>query len=381
MWRRTSPRPRVADGARGQASPAWRGVRAAEGARLEIAYVPKGASRVQIPPLSVLREQERPGGRPRSRIERRALRGCAAPPRSGRGDRRRRAGSCGRGVLVLRLPSDKDLAPARRGDRRGAQRPGAAGAVTGSIDVDQVFWWRDEVTDRRDDSWHAGWIADQSAELVRGEARVARPGVVAVGEREIEYGNLVVATGSSPAVPPVEGIADVDYWTNREAVWRTRRRRASSSSAAARSGSSSRSSSIDWGLTRRSSSRRDTCSRASTPRPASCSASASRRKGSTYGWEPAPSGSRPATRASASSLLRRPGRGRAAPRRHRAAAERGRSRPRAARYRAHEVGDHRRRTNARRGTRLGDRRPERRRTAHACREVPGPSRRGQHRGR
>ena len=54
---------------------------------------------------------------------------------------------------------------------------------------------------------------------MRGEARVARPGVVAVGEREIEYGNLVVATGSSPAVPPVEGIDDVDYWTNREAVW------------------------------------------------------------------------------------------------------------------------------------------------------------------
>jgi pyruvate/2-oxoglutarate dehydrogenase complex dihydrolipoamide dehydrogenase (E3) component len=97
--------------------------------------------------------------------------------------------------------------------------PGAAGAVTGSIDVDQVFWWRDEVTDRRDDSWHAGWIADQSAELVRGEARVVRPGVVAVGEREIEYENLVIATGSSPAVPPVAGIDDLDYWTNREAVW------------------------------------------------------------------------------------------------------------------------------------------------------------------
>ena len=97
--------------------------------------------------------------------------------------------------------------------------PGAAEAVSGRIDVEQVFWWRDEVTDRRDDSWHAGWIADQSAELVRGEARIARPGVVAVGEREIEYGNLVVATGSSPAVPPVEGLTDVDYWTNREAVW------------------------------------------------------------------------------------------------------------------------------------------------------------------
>jgi pyruvate/2-oxoglutarate dehydrogenase complex dihydrolipoamide dehydrogenase (E3) component len=97
--------------------------------------------------------------------------------------------------------------------------PGAAGAVTGEIDVDQVFWWRDEVTDRRDDAWHAGWIRDKGAELVRGEARVARPGVVVVGEREIGYENLVVATGSSPAVPPIEGLDAVGYWTNREAVW------------------------------------------------------------------------------------------------------------------------------------------------------------------
>ena len=97
--------------------------------------------------------------------------------------------------------------------------PGAAEAVVGELDTRRVFWWRDQVTDGRDDSWHAGWIADQGAELVRGEGRVARPGVVVVGEREIEYENLVVATGSSPAVPPVEGLDDVDYWTNREAVW------------------------------------------------------------------------------------------------------------------------------------------------------------------
>jgi pyruvate/2-oxoglutarate dehydrogenase complex dihydrolipoamide dehydrogenase (E3) component len=97
--------------------------------------------------------------------------------------------------------------------------PGAAEAVTGEIDVERVFWWRDQVTDGRDDSWHAGWIAEQRAELVRGEARVIRPGVVAVGEREIEYGALVVATGSSPAVPTIDGLADVEYWTNRDAVW------------------------------------------------------------------------------------------------------------------------------------------------------------------
>jgi pyruvate/2-oxoglutarate dehydrogenase complex dihydrolipoamide dehydrogenase (E3) component len=109
----------------------------------------------------------------------------------------------------------------RSGDVMAAARiaPGAAEAVTGTLDTSRVFWWRDQVTDGRDDSWHAGWIADQGAELVRGEARVSRPGVVVVGEREIEYRNLVVATGSSPAVPQIEGLNQVDYWTNREAVW------------------------------------------------------------------------------------------------------------------------------------------------------------------
>jgi len=97
--------------------------------------------------------------------------------------------------------------------------PGAAEAITGEIDAERVFWWRDQVTDGRDDSWHAGWIAEQGAELVRGEARILRQGVVAVGEREIEYENLVVATGSSPAIPSLQGLDEVEFWTNREAVW------------------------------------------------------------------------------------------------------------------------------------------------------------------
>jgi pyruvate/2-oxoglutarate dehydrogenase complex dihydrolipoamide dehydrogenase (E3) component len=97
--------------------------------------------------------------------------------------------------------------------------PGAAEAVTGEADVERVFWWRDQVTDGRDDSWHADWLAEQRAELVRGEARVAGPGVVEVGERELEYDALVVATGSSPAVPPIDGLEDAGYWTSREAVW------------------------------------------------------------------------------------------------------------------------------------------------------------------
>ena len=97
--------------------------------------------------------------------------------------------------------------------------PGAAEAVSGELDRERVFWWRDQVTDGRNDSWHAGWLHDNRAELVRGEARVVEAGVVAVGDRRIEYEHLVVATGSTPAVPPITGLDDAGYWTNREAVW------------------------------------------------------------------------------------------------------------------------------------------------------------------
>jgi pyruvate/2-oxoglutarate dehydrogenase complex dihydrolipoamide dehydrogenase (E3) component len=98
--------------------------------------------------------------------------------------------------------------------------PGAAEAVTGDLDVAKVLEFRDEVTSNRDDSWYANWLDEEGrAELVRGEARVVGPGTVEVDGRELEYAHLVVATGSEPAVPPIDGIDDVEYWTNREAVW------------------------------------------------------------------------------------------------------------------------------------------------------------------
>jgi pyruvate/2-oxoglutarate dehydrogenase complex dihydrolipoamide dehydrogenase (E3) component len=45
---------------------------------------------------------------------------------------------------------------------------------------------------------------------------VTEPGVVSVDGRELAYDRLVIATGSSPAVPPV--VEGLDYWTNREAT-------------------------------------------------------------------------------------------------------------------------------------------------------------------
>ena len=39
-----------------------------------------------------------------------------------------------------------------------------------------------------------------------------------VGDTELRYDRLVIATGSSPAVPPIDGLDRVDYWTNIEAT-------------------------------------------------------------------------------------------------------------------------------------------------------------------
>lgn len=96
--------------------------------------------------------------------------------------------------------------------------PGAAEAVTGQVDPERVFWWRDQVVDGWDDSGQERWLAGRKVELVRGEARVVAPGRVAVGDRELEYEHLVIATGSLPSIPPIPGLEEVEYWTNREAT-------------------------------------------------------------------------------------------------------------------------------------------------------------------
>ncbi|MGH3102664.1 MAG: dihydrolipoyl dehydrogenase family protein [Gaiellaceae bacterium] len=96
--------------------------------------------------------------------------------------------------------------------------PGAAEAITGPVDAGSIFSWRNWMTSDWDDSGQVDWLDSQNVELVRGEARVAAPGRVAVDGRELEYGKLVIATGSVPVIPPIEGLQDVEFWTNREAT-------------------------------------------------------------------------------------------------------------------------------------------------------------------
>jgi dihydrolipoamide dehydrogenase len=98
-----------------------------------------------------------------------------------------------------------------------AYRARQALGVRAEIDKAQVFAWRDEIAEK-DDASQADWVEELGADLVRGEGEVVEPGLVRVDGREVPYEHLMVATGSLPAAPKMEGLDAVDHWTSREAT-------------------------------------------------------------------------------------------------------------------------------------------------------------------
>lgn len=79
---------------------------------------------------------------------------------------------------------------------------------------------RDEVTRSLDDAPTAAEMAEAGVTVVRGRGRVARPGVIEVDGTAYSHSELVIATGSEPVIPAVEGIGDVPTWTSDEALTR-----------------------------------------------------------------------------------------------------------------------------------------------------------------
>jgi len=102
-------------------------------------------------------------------------------------------------------------------------RPGEAvhqareAAATAQIDVEAVLAWRDFQVSGYSDAGQERWLASKGIDLIRGVGRLAGPGVVEVGGVRHTARHIVLATGSDPIVPPVEGLAGLDgVWTNRE---------------------------------------------------------------------------------------------------------------------------------------------------------------------
>lgn len=54
-----------------------------------------------------------------------------------------------------------------------------------------------------------------NVEVIIGEARFVDPHTVAVGDRRLSAKKVIIATGARPTIPPIDGLADVAYKTNR----------------------------------------------------------------------------------------------------------------------------------------------------------------------
>lgn len=109
------------------------------------------------------------------------------------------------------------LAEARRLDRLGGRAEVVADwtPVATRIAEEATADWDDTIAVER--------LGKAGVRFVRGRGRLAGPGRVAVDteagveEYDVRRG-VVLNVGTDPAVPPVDGLADTPYWTNRDLV-------------------------------------------------------------------------------------------------------------------------------------------------------------------
>jgi pyruvate/2-oxoglutarate dehydrogenase complex dihydrolipoamide dehydrogenase (E3) component len=95
--------------------------------------------------------------------------------------------------------------------------PGAAEAATGRLDVPAVLARRDEIIHNLEDSSYLPWLESRGIELVRERGRLDGDRRVRAGEDTLLARKaVIVATGTSPAMPPIDGLRDAQPWTNRE---------------------------------------------------------------------------------------------------------------------------------------------------------------------
>jgi dihydrolipoamide dehydrogenase len=99
--------------------------------------------------------------------------------------------------------------------------PGAAQAVTGQIDVDAVLARRNATVSGFDDAGQIPWLDGKGITLLRGTGRItdvrrvsvtAADGSVSVLEAATA---VVIATGTSAAIPPIPGLGESVPWDNR----------------------------------------------------------------------------------------------------------------------------------------------------------------------
>jgi pyruvate/2-oxoglutarate dehydrogenase complex dihydrolipoamide dehydrogenase (E3) component len=104
--------------------------------------------------------------------------------------------------------------------RQAGRVDGMAGSATVAPDWGPVAARiRDEATDDWDDTVAVKRLEDAGGTFVRGRGVLAGDGRVVVGDTTYTATRgIVINTGTTPAAPPIPGLADTPFWTNRDVV-------------------------------------------------------------------------------------------------------------------------------------------------------------------
>jgi pyruvate/2-oxoglutarate dehydrogenase complex dihydrolipoamide dehydrogenase (E3) component len=93
----------------------------------------------------------------------------------------------------------------------------APGVPEPKLDFGPLAEYRDYMVSNHDDSKRQANYEERGVEVVKGDGTFDGPGRIRVNGRVLEAKNVIVATGSDPVIPPLEGLEEASYWTNREA--------------------------------------------------------------------------------------------------------------------------------------------------------------------
>ena len=120
-------------------------------------------------------------------------------------------GECGYWACI---PSKTLLRPPEA--RSEAER--AAGVAAPQLSWPEVAAYRDTMVRHLDDSAQVSGYRDKGVDVFRGEGTIAGPGQVEVDGQLLQTDRIIVATGSDASIPPIDGLEQAGYWTNREAT-------------------------------------------------------------------------------------------------------------------------------------------------------------------
>ncbi len=91
-----------------------------------------------------------------------------------------------------------------------------AGVSNARLNWEETRAYRDDMIRHLDDTKQVTSYQNQGVLVYKGEARIVRPGVVAVGDTQLHADSIIIATGSGAFVPPIDGVDTITAWTNRE---------------------------------------------------------------------------------------------------------------------------------------------------------------------